>query len=1464
MDSQDEVKSDLEPADATITEPVPATMSRGCEMEQETPAVSGKPPHEATVAEPLIGDTGADPDVSINSPDTSTPRNTLLPSTPGVSNLEPSLSVAPLNAAITQQQHVTYDLTGASGVNIIQSSHLAGTQLSLVASPSTDSSKSVRGPIGSDQPVISPNDLSHLFGKACLNIAKCLDEEDKLDELKLVVQCWSYRDTTSKLIPDAQEAKSVVQLFQQATARHLWHWLDFENLIRLLETISSEKAKEILQGYENHLLLFCEEELSALVPSMKSSETLTEKEWMDVKWKGEQANFKLKCLLDCKDFLANHLGIKSTAFVFYEMFHGCVTFRWVILTSSACAAIEAKCAEHIQLQFLDAEVEIKLVRPAKPIKQRMTHLSNPENVYVLDECFFGNTEYSFFQRVPEYANCTVCKGVVQNAVVSNCCCKPFCMKCSEAITRAANSTCPHCRHEDFQYSTNEFIDKQVVGNLYAKCSRCGWIGYLSDASSELSHPCVLETQASSEVVQEATEHPEHVDDETKEQVCMLSEEPCADGQLQSEFDEKEPLLGMMHALRSNIQNMQMCIDDDRLSSHSGNPSVSAAAEAFRSGMDNITALLQTYEDTLHVAEHSIASHQAGLPPAAVSESGNPEQEEPHSSLVPGTGPSGPAQQADVPVKATPPASAQGFQKRSKSKTAYKHRADAPLVGPLHLACWHGDHAKFRALVDKGEDINAVGMFRMTPLHMAMFQGHTDIASDLISLGAATDPESRIGLSSLYHPGASSNEAMSLLLHARASLPQEVQRLVHLAVTAGDASLVEKLIQATKLHPDHTTYTGQSLLFTACQQGYVRMTEKLLALGASALFSSAFGRSPVHGACYSGSLPCLELLLKNRAKVNVHDMSGDTPLHTATRQGHAMVVQELLKHDCEVNCADRLRRSPLHFAAQKGNCELVAILHKAGANLDAVDHNGITPVHVGVTVGSTAVVKELLNAGADPNLPMKDLLITPLHSAARQKDQGKAMIHLLHQAKANVGVRDCKGRSLLYYAVRSGSIEIVRCVVGLGCSVDEAAPAEVSGKVPRSAEHESPHDDFPLPDEDLIMGVSGMHGGDIGPLQLAILLGYVDIVEFLIFKGADIRKVTSTGFTAIHFAVRNGNPHLIRQLVAESCNPNQKSCDGFAPLHLAAQWGHEDAAVMLIRAGCNKEITTGNKQKPRALTALLIATMKHHTELLVTLIKEGCNVQATTADNSNAIHLAVTGLQIPKSQEMQNPYLDPLQQFPTDYFGHRGSDFCKTVKILVEHGCSVNAMNSEGLTPLDLLQSMQKSVHALPHLRFDPRYADVEECYSFMRHTKALTSHELLHRGKLAATLNHMTTGAENIEAKLKTAPRYPLKYARGQDILSCPPVSTDLTLLIVPRASRMWREIGESLGVTSTLLDLAHTQCKGNARECCMRVFGFWLNGAGKKPIAWSTVLDALEAVGERPLANSVLQQLQKMYGFKS
>ena len=1462
------VDHDLEQTDATYSEPVPATMSRGCELEQEKPAALGRQSFEATTtAETDVEQVEAVSDVPKVGSETSTPLKELLPSQPEVGPLEllPVHATSPTSTSILapQHTHIHYhnDLTGAS-FNIIRDSNVSEAQLNLVANPPNENVQMSEGPKANSQQVNSPNDISLVFAKACHEIAKCLNEEGRLDELIFIMQLAC--DTTEMLLPEAHTAKTVFQLFQLATqpGRRMWHYLDYDFLIWLLDTVKSEKAKRTLHDYDKHLSRFCEEELSTLIPYKESPVKPTKAAWMEVKWKGDKAKFKLGNLYECKEFLVKHLKIPRTSFVFDDAMPGCLTLCWVVFDRNAHAAIEAKlCTGCIQFEFLNAEMDITLVHS---VKSMQTQSTNTE-VVVLDESYFGNREYLFFQPVPEHAKCPLCMGVIQSAVVSDCCIAALCLRCYEKIKKT-NGTCPFCRCPDFQYSKAEFIDKHVVGNLYARCSRCEWKGCMSDATSDV-HPCVLDSQTTSEVDQEQeSECLEPVNDGP--QVQTLVEPPLAEDQ--SDFNEKAPLLELVNTLRSNIQALQMCINDDRLSNHSGDPSLSAAAEAFHRGVDGITALLQAYEDTLFAAERSNASCPDRQVPPSVSELANPEHDEQHSGLAPAMGLSLAHPQTVLGTMAAPPMPPMPAQRSQEPapQAKLRHSTGSPLMRPIHLACWHGMHAQLRKLVYQGADINALGMFGMTPLHMAMLRGHAEIVLDLISLGADTSLLSHpdLLLSDFHIDGASSSEALSMQLYTKASLVQEVRRLVHLAVTAGDASLVEQLIRFTNIHPDHNTHTGQSLLFIACQQGYVKMTEKLLSLGASVHLPSAFGRTPVHGASYSGSLPCLALLLEKHAEVNVHDVAGDTPLHTATRHNYAEIVRELLKQDSTVNCADSIGRTPLHFAAQTGNCEIISLLHKSGASLDVTDHIGVTPVHVAVTVGNAEAVKKLLDSGANPNLATTDLGLSPLHSAARKKG-GQAIIQLLHQAQANVSARDRRNRGLLYYAVKSGSLEIVQSVVDLGCSIDEISPTKAAShhEKQRLAEHESHHRDFPA-DEDDLMEVSGIHSGDMSPLHLAILLGHVEIVEFLIFKGADVRTATSTGFTAIHLAVRSGNPLLIRQMVVAGCNPNQRTHDGFAPLHFAAQWGHKDAAVMLIKVGCNKEIQTGTDQKPQALTALLIAAMNHQSDLLHTLIEEDCQVQATTADKSNAIHLAVIGLQSTKPWKRQSRFPDPFQQFATGHPNRKSSDVCETVKLLAEHGCNINSTNSEGMTPLDLLQNMRRNwkVRApFAYLEFDPKYAEMEELYAFMRQSKALTSREIQRQDTLTVTLRHMTTNAEGIEVKLKNPQKHLPKYAQEQDhtdVLNRCPSSYHLTRLVVPQASRLWYEIGEHLDIHLTLLELTLAQCGGDRQECCKRVLGFWLQGAGKRPITWRTVLDALRGVGEEALADSVVQQLQNVY----
>ena len=1414
MDSQDEANSVLEPADAASSEPVPATMSRGSEFELETPAAPGKLPDEATVAEPQFRDTGADADIPVKGPETSTPIKKFSPSRSEVnhSELVPSVGVPPLKSGVSglalQHTHVHNDWTGAS-INIIRDSHMSNTQLSLVASPLTTNSNNKQVPTGNSQLVNSPHDLSHSFGKACLCIAKCLEKEGKLDELKLVLQSLSCHNTTDTLLPDALAAETVVQLFTRAAARRLWHWLDFEYMTQLLDTISSEKAKKILQDYEKHLLLFCEEELSAVIPYKESSVSPTEQAWMDVKWNGDTEKFKLGSLYKCKKFLVNHLGIPSSAFVFYELFPGCITLRWVILTSSACAAIEAKSCTGC-IQFLDADMEIKLVHPMKPPKQNVTHSSVPEEVCDTDEyLFFGDREYVFSQHVPKYAQCPICLGILQHAVVTSCCHGAFCLDCCEKANKASRR-CPICRREGFQHARDKFIDKHVVGNILAQCCRCKWTGYLWNALSVESHPCLSDTKVSEEEPQEETpEAAEAISKERQEEAsAMATALPHATSfESQNGYEEKGslvsekgPLLEAVQTLLSHLRTLHACINEEGMTS-SGECLSPAAPEILRDAVDEFTAILQDMEENFLAAEGSIIS--------------------------------GPSRRLSV----------------------VEDGAD----GPQQRESRQGGSAIEQLVANETAVVPHLGVTSPSaePLESVISSARGNENIYFQDLAAESFPHATPQL--VQSPEQSA---------AQKTLAREAERITYLAAKAGQVSLLQQLLTATGINPNCTSYARESLLYIACQFGYTDMAQMLISLGASVLFQSDNGRSPLHGAAYSGSLPCLELLLEKDADISVSDLSGDTPLHTAAQQGHAAFAEKLLHHShMSVNKRNACGQTPLHRAAQSSSCEVTELLLKSDATLDAMDDEGFTPVHIAVKAGNAEAVKVLLDNKANPNLALTESGLTPLHSAARQAD-GLQLIQLLHAAGADVAAHDHKGRSVLHHAIKSSSLEVLQTVVEMGCPIDDVAQ-ETPGS--RASRAEGPYRLRKTEDGsyvrmnswgDILRDENDVQSGETTPLYLAILSRKADFVRFLLSKGADVLKTTKTGCAAIHMAVRSGEASFVREVISAGSSTDVKTHDGLAPLHLAAQWGHKDAALELIKAGCNKEQLTGGKQKSKAMTALLVAAMKHQTEMVQTLAEAGCQVQATTADGHNAIHLAVSAAL----------HTDRESYHANTRFGYSRSRRygTETITLLVRLGCDINAMNVNGLSPLDLAQkgyhyrSYEDDLELMHEYHRGHHYSSHLD--TTLRRLGALTGHEIQRKAALSQTLDHATKSAESIQLKLATKP----KTARPRVVVAGEwmrqrilrrvgdrvPSSYDLSRLVVPHVSHLWRDIGSNLEIAPDRLDEADADCSGDALECCMKVFNFWLSGEGKGPKTWNTLLVVLRTIGCRALAESVMHQL--------
>ena len=89
------------------------------------------------------------------------------------------------------------------------------------------------------------------------------------------------------------------------------------------------------------------------------------------------------------------------------------------------------------------------------------------------------------------------------------------------------------------------------------------------------------------------------------------------------------------------------------------------------------------------------------------------------------------------------------------------------------------------------------------------------------------------------------------------------------------------------------------------------------------------------------------------------------------------------------------------------------------------------------------------------------------------------------------------------------------------------------------------------------------------MMAATLAGNVEIVKFLLQKGADPEIGEKQGYTPMHGAAFQGRADVTRALIQAQLNPSHMHEDGFRPIHRAC-WGkeprHTDTVAVLIEGG----------------------------------------------------------------------------------------------------------------------------------------------------------------------------------------------------------------------------------------------------------------------------------------------------------
>uniref|UniRef100_A0A1X7U510 Uncharacterized protein n=1 Tax=Amphimedon queenslandica TaxID=400682 RepID=A0A1X7U510_AMPQE len=268
------------------------------------------------------------------------------------------------------------------------------------------------------------------------------------------------------------------------------------------------------------------------------------------------------------------------------------------------------------------------------------------------------------------------------------------------------------------------------------------------------------------------------------------------------------------------------------------------------------------------------------------------------------------------------------------------------------------------------------------------------------------------------------------------------------------------INATYSYDD----TQSTLIHKACQKGHVAIVLYLTSLpqcDVSAKTSN--GSTVLHLSCRSHSLPILKHLVEeHQLDLTIKDYNGMAPIHVACEEGSLSIVKYIIDNSpLSLDMTDSFGRTPLLIAAFSKNLPIIRYLNMESHGLDpeSEDKDGVTCLHILAKQGDEEIYEHLVPHVWNNPTPKDKAGRSPLHYAGRHYEMSVYLIqsfnihpedkdingftgvhaacqagniqlvsHYLTNLKCDKNILTNSSKGLLYFACRSGNLELVHILI----------------------------------------------------------------------------------------------------------------------------------------------------------------------------------------------------------------------------------------------------------------------------------------------------------------------------------------------------------------------------------------------------------------------------------------------------
>jgi ankyrin repeat protein len=523
--------------------------------------------------------------------------------------------------------------------------------------------------------------------------------------------------------------------------------------------------------------------------------------------------------------------------------------------------------------------------------------------------------------------------------------------------------------------------------------------------------------------------------------------------------------------------------------------------------------------------------------------------------------------------ASPVADAAQRGDQSAVRTLLKQAADVNAAQPdgmtaLHWAATRDDVELAQMLLYAGGNVKAATRINAyTPLLLAAKNGNRAVMDPLLNAGADVNAKTSNGTSALMFAAASGNtDAVTVLLdhHADVNVKESVRGLtaVMFAAAANRAAVIDVLakhgadLKASTTVVDLNAFGRNSAAFNGVLFGNPVPPPPAGAAPGGAAGAAAGGpgggRNPFAGRAG----------IERQYQLNelVSSQGGLTPLLLAARQGYIETAGALLDAGADVNqISAGDKTSPLMIATINGHFDLARFLLDRGADPAQASENGATPLYAAVNcewapkalypqpraymnqkVTYLDLMKALLDKGADPNARLRkkvwysgysfdlsgvdEIGATPFWRAAYASDVDAMKLLVAYGADPNISTMKGAGRPRtadVERDVRDVSPLPPVPVGGPGVAPLQAAAGVGYGEGFAANSHRFAPNGMLAAVTYLVEGLHADvnardHEGNTA-LHHAAARGDVEMIQYLVSKGADVKVVNREGKTTADMA-----------------------------------------------------------------------------------------------------------------------------------------------------------------------------------------------------------------------------------------------------------------------------------------------------------------------------------------------------------